>query len=92
LGDTEDDDADESTSSSASSTSPTPSEAARGKPLKRTKSKKSDKGKKDVKSTSYQLNSGSDVVGVIFLEISSVTDLPPEKNGKRSSVAIGKLG
>lgn len=29
----------------------------------------------------YELTRESDVVGVIFLEINSITDLPPERNG-----------
>lgn len=29
----------------------------------------------------YELSRESDVVGVIFLEINSITDLPPERNG-----------
>lgn len=33
----------------------------------------------------YEFVSTSDVVGIVFLEISSVTDLPPEKNVTRTS-------
>jgi len=43
---------------------------------------KDKKGKSKGKGHVYQFSSGSDVVGVIFLEISSITDLPPERNGK----------
>jgi phosphatidylserine decarboxylase len=43
--------------------------------------KKKGKSKKDHDS-SYRLQGESDVMGVIFLEISRITDLPPEKNGE----------
>lgn len=33
----------------------------------------------------YNFMGGSDVVGIVFLEISTVTDLPPEKNMTRTS-------
>ncbi|KAF8545511.1 phosphatidylserine decarboxylase-domain-containing protein [Trichophaea hybrida] len=66
------------------SSSPSPEEdvSTTGKGPKKDKSKKSKR--KKIKSHAYQLNSGSDVVGVIFLEISSITDLPPEKNVTRT--------
>lgn len=32
----------------------------------------------------YELSGGSDVVGIIYLEISSITDLPPERNMTRT--------
>lgn len=62
--------------------SPSPEEDAAqvsGKASK--KEKKRDRRKKN-KGTPYELNGGSDVVGVIFLEISSITDLPPERNSR----------
>lgn len=40
--------------------------------LKRLKRKK--------KARAYEFMSGSDVVGIIFLEISKIIDLPPERN------------
>jgi phosphatidylserine decarboxylase len=49
------------------------------KPPKKGKGKKFNR-KKKAKGQPYELNQGSDVIGVIFLEISSITDLPPEKN------------
>lgn len=36
----------------------------------------------DKKGHHYELSRESDVVGVVFLEINSITDLPPEKNSK----------
>ncbi|RPA89242.1 hypothetical protein L873DRAFT_1832040 [Choiromyces venosus 120613-1] len=49
---------------------------------KANKEKKKDKRIK--KGGHYELNSGTDVVGVIFLEINSITDLPPERNVTRT--------
>lgn len=62
--------------------SPSPDEgvAASDKLQKKSKGRKKSKREK-LKSHAYQLTGDSDVVGVIFLEISSITDLPPEKNG-----------
>jgi len=33
----------------------------------------------------YEFNGGSDVVGIVFLEIGKITDLPPERNMTRTS-------
>lgn len=33
-------------------------------------------------SRAYEFSGGNDVVGIIFLDISKITDLPPERNGK----------
>ncbi|RFU31328.1 hypothetical protein B7463_g5008, partial [Scytalidium lignicola] len=33
----------------------------------------------------YEFGSGSDVVGIVFLELSKITDLPPERNMTRTS-------
>ncbi|KAL7275718.1 phosphatidylserine decarboxylase [Rhizina undulata] len=52
-----------------------------GRTLKKGEKKK--KGK-DKKSQPYELYGGSDVVGVIFLEVSRITDLPPERNMTRT--------
>lgn len=37
--------------------------------------------KRKTKARAYELTGGSDVVGIVFLEIEKVTDLPPERNG-----------
>jgi phosphatidylserine decarboxylase len=37
----------------------------------------------------FELFSSSDVVGVVFLEVSSVTDLPPEKNSMLRQLDFG---
>jgi phosphatidylserine decarboxylase len=42
--------------------------------------KKVKKPESNKKGGHYELCSGTDVVGVIFLEIQSITDLPPERN------------
>jgi phosphatidylserine decarboxylase len=35
--------------------------------------------------TAYEFSGGSEVVGIVFLEISKITDLPPEKNLTRTT-------
>jgi phosphatidylserine decarboxylase len=62
--------------------SPSPGEDAASMTDKVPKKQKAKRKPKKLSSNrSYQFNSGSDVVGVIFLEVSSITDLPPERNG-----------
>ena len=41
--------------------------------------------KRKTKAQAYALSGGSDVTGMIFLEITKITDLPPEKNSTRTS-------
>ena len=38
--------------------------------------------KKKTKARAYQFTGGTDVVGIVFLEIGKITDLPPERNRK----------
>ena len=38
--------------------------------------------KKKATMRAYEFGSGSDIAGVLFLEITKITDLPPEKNSK----------
>lgn len=40
------------------------------------------------KARSYEFSGGSDCVGIVFLEISRITDLPPEKNGKHVQLLL----
>lgn len=40
------------------------------------------KVKRKTKARAYEFTGGSDVVGMVFLEISRITDLPPERNSK----------
>ena len=42
--------------------------------------------KKKTKARAYEFTGGSDVTGIAFLEIEKITDLPPERNGKRISI------
>ena len=37
--------------------------------------------KRKAKQRGYEFTNGSDVAGVLFLEIQRITDLPPERNG-----------
>jgi phosphatidylserine decarboxylase len=41
--------------------------------------------RKKKKHNAYEFASGSDVVGIVFLEIGKITDLPPERNMTRTS-------
>ena len=38
--------------------------------------------KKRAKARAYEFTGGTDVVGIVFLEIGKITDLPPERNSK----------
>ena len=38
--------------------------------------------KRKTKARAYEFTGGSDVTGIAFLEISRITDLPPERNGE----------
>jgi phosphatidylserine decarboxylase len=44
--------------------------------------------KRRAKARAYEFTGGTDVVGIVFLEIGKITDLPPERNSKlmRSSM------
>jgi phosphatidylserine decarboxylase len=42
--------------------------------------------KKKAKERGYEFTNGTDVAGVLFVEIQKITDLPPEKNGKCEDV------
>lgn len=66
----------------SSSPSPEDESSVTDKGPKQSKTKKG-KSKKDV-DNSYRFSSESDVLGVIFLEVSRITDLPPEKNVTRT--------
>ncbi|KAG0652832.1 Phosphatidylserine decarboxylase alpha chain [Hyphodiscus hymeniophilus] len=41
--------------------------------------------RKKKQSSGYEFTGGSDVVGIVFLEINKITDLPPERNMTRTS-------
>ena len=40
--------------------------------------------KKRAKARAYEFTGGTDVVGIVFLEICKITDLPPERNSKET--------
>tara|TARA_R110002003_G_scaffold31_4_gene1877 strand:- start:2251 stop:2862 length:612 start_codon:yes stop_codon:yes gene_type:complete len=48
--------------------------------------------KKAKQMSGYEYSSNGDVAGVLFLEISKITDLPPEKNGKSPRTTVVCLG
>jgi phosphatidylserine decarboxylase len=37
--------------------------------------------KKSVKERGYEFTNGSQIAGILFVEIQRITDLPPERNG-----------
>ncbi|EPS45252.1 hypothetical protein H072_765 [Dactylellina haptotyla CBS 200.50] len=87
MSDEDDDTADEGIEATGSSKQDTDEKEKKKKKKKKslklkTKAKKMRK-KKPV--NSYEFANSSDVVGVMFIEISSCTDLPPEKNMTRTS-------
>ena len=40
--------------------------------------------KRKTKARAYEFTGGSDVIGIAFVEIEKITDLPPERNGMSS--------
>lgn len=42
--------------------------------------------KKRAKARAYEFTGGTNVVGVVFLEIGKITDLPPERNSMASQI------
>ncbi|KAI9786990.1 MAG: hypothetical protein M1816_007741 [Peltula sp. TS41687] len=77
-GDDEDDDGEEISDEPEDPNKPESVEKKRRRlRLKRLKRKK--------KARAYEFMSGSDVVGIMFVEISKITDLPPERNMTRTS-------
>lgn len=40
--------------------------------------------KKKTKARAYEFTAGSDWVGIVFIEVGKITDLPPERNSMRS--------
>jgi phosphatidylserine decarboxylase len=42
--------------------------------------------KKKATKRAYELGASGDVAGVLFIEISKITDLPPERNGKSNNM------
>ena len=47
--------------------------------------------KKKSKARAYEFTGGSDCVGMLFLEIGRITDLPPERNGWRRPCIVHSI-
>ncbi|KAI4209921.1 MAG: hypothetical protein LQ351_007207 [Letrouitia transgressa] len=47
--------------------------------------------KKKTKARAYEFSGGTDVVGIVFLEVCKITDLPPERNSKLGRHRHNKL-
>ena len=45
--------------------------------------------RRKTKARAYEFTGGTDVVGIVFVEICKITDLPPERNSRHLSVQIG---
>ena len=73
----DDDDLDEDTSDETDDVDPAKPETVE----KRKKKLRLKKLKRKTKARAYELSGDSDVVGIVFLEIGKITDLPPERNG-----------
>lgn len=78
------DDEEEESSDEADEAEPRSDEGSQVGKTAAIKSKK-DKVKKKIVQTAYEFTRASDVVGVVYLEISKITDLPPEHNSKYMS-------
>ena len=47
--------------------------------------------KRKTKARAYQFTGGTDVVGIVFLEIGKITDLPPERNRELLKYVFGEV-
>ena len=79
LEDDEDDDADNKEPETSDETSDT---SKPGKAEKRKRRLRMKRLRRKTKARAYEFTGGSDVVGIVFLEIGKITDLPPERNSK----------
>ena len=59
-----------------------PSKPAKAAKEKRKRKLRMRQLKKRAKARAYEFTGGTDVVGIVFLEICKITDLPPERNSK----------
>lgn len=62
-----------------------PAKPAKAEKEKRKRRLKIKRLKKRAKARAYEFTGGTDVVGIVFLEICKITDLPPERNSKRTA-------
>ena len=84
--DDEDDDDDDADLDLETSDETTDEPTKPGKEMKKKKRKlRIAKLKKKAKARAYEFSGESDVVGMVFLEISKITDLPPERNSKSTN-------
>jgi phosphatidylserine decarboxylase len=58
---------------------------AEAKAEKRKRKMRMKRLRKRAKARAYEFTGGTDVVGIVFLEIGKITDLPPERNSKTTS-------
>ncbi|KAI9680667.1 MAG: hypothetical protein M1817_004107 [Caeruleum heppii] len=77
--DDDDEDAEETSDETDDPTKPESVEKRRRRRLRLSRLKRRKKAR------AYEFSGGSDVVGIVFLEISRITDLPPERNMTRTS-------
>ena len=82
----EDDDEIDERSPETSDGTDDPAKPAKAEKEKRTQRLKIKRLKKRVKARAYEFTGGTDVVGIVFLEICKITDLPPERNSTRAIV------
>ena len=80
--DEDDEDGDDKTDSRSGSEETDDLTSKPDKAEKRKRRLQMKKLKRKTKARAYEFTGGSDCVGVIFLEISKITDLPPEKNSE----------
>lgn len=64
-----------------------PAKPAKAEKEKRKRRLKMKRLKKRAKARAYEFTGGTDVVGIVFLEICKITDLPPERNSKRTVIS-----
>lgn len=76
----EDDDEIDETNLETSDETDDPSKPAKAEKEKRRRKLRMKRLKKRAKARAYEFTGGTDVVGIVFLEICKITDLPPERN------------
>ena len=80
------DDLDEDVDEKSPETSDEPDDPAKpSKSEKRQRKLRMRRLKKRAKARAYEFTGGTDVVGIVFLEIGKITDLPPERNSKHET-------
>ena len=78
--DDDDDDDDDENNLETSDETDDPAKPAVVEKEKRSRRLRLKRLKKKTKARAYQFTGGTDVVGIVFLEIGKITDLPPERN------------